>query len=250
MARPLIGITADVDGDRYQVATSYAAAVTAAGGLGVLLPCETARADEYARLCDGIVLTGGDDPIMEHWASVTHPAAKRIDPRRQAFELALLAALDAGGGGPVLGICLGMQLMGLHRGGALDQHLPETLSTSGRHWPRNTHSILGDLGEGVVHSHHHQALSDAGRLQVVATACDGVIEAVRDESRPFYLGVQWHPERTPDEKLGAGLFRDLVRAADGVKGAYRRPLYAVGSHAASRSIVAWRSLRSTDSVTV
>ncbi|MCH7798778.1 MAG: gamma-glutamyl-gamma-aminobutyrate hydrolase family protein [Planctomycetes bacterium] len=213
MARPLIGITTDVDGDRYQVAASYVAAVTAAGGLGVLLPCEPARAGEYVRRCDGVLLTGGDDPIMEHWASVTHPAAKKIDPLRQAFELALLAALDTDEGPPVLGICLGMQLMGLHRGGALDQHLPETLATSARHGPRNTHEIQGDLGHGTVHSHHHQALSDAGGLHVVATARDGVIEAVRDESRPFYLGVQWHPERTPDEKLGAGLFRELVVAA-------------------------------------
>ena len=215
MARPLIGITTDVDGDRYQVAASYVAAVTAAGGLGVLLPCEPARAGEYVRRCDGVLLTGGDDPIMEHWASVTHPAAKKIDPLRQAFELALLAALDTDEGPPVLGICLGMQLMGLHRGGALDQHLPETLATSGLHWSGSEHDIHGPLGDGVVHSHHHQALSDAGGLRVVANATDGVIEAVRDDRRPFYLGVQWHPERTEAEQFGAGIFRELVTAAGG-----------------------------------
>jgi putative glutamine amidotransferase len=47
----------------------------------------------------------------------------------------------------------------------------------------------------------------------VARAADGVIEAVRNEGRPFYLGVQWHPERTGDERLGAGLFRELVAAS-------------------------------------
>jgi gamma-glutamyl-gamma-aminobutyrate hydrolase PuuD len=36
---------------------------------------------------------------------------------------------------------------------------------------------------------------------------------VRHDRRPFYLGVQWHPERTRDERLGAGLFRELVDAA-------------------------------------
>jgi gamma-glutamyl-gamma-aminobutyrate hydrolase PuuD len=36
---------------------------------------------------------------------------------------------------------------------------------------------------------------------------------VRDEARPFYVGVQWHPERTRDQRLGPGLFRDLVGAA-------------------------------------
>ena len=59
----------------------------------------------------------------------------------------MLAAADGRDDRPVLGICLGMQLMGLHRGGALDQHLPETLDTSGLHWPRRTHDIAG-LGHG------------------------------------------------------------------------------------------------------
>ena len=40
-----------------------------------------------------------------------------------------------------------------------------------------------------------------------------MIEAVRAETRPFYLGVQWHPERTDDEQLGAGLIECLVEAA-------------------------------------
>ena len=64
-----------------------------------------------------------------------------------------------------------------------------------------------------MHSHHRQAVTDPGGLSIVARAADGVIEAVRDAGRPFYLGVQWHPERTRDERLGAGLFRELVGAA-------------------------------------
>ncbi len=215
MTRPLIGITTDVDGDRYQVAVPYAAAVRTAGGTPVLLPCEADCARDYLLRCDGVVLTGGDDPIMEQWGIPTHPQARKVDPRRQAFELAILEAADVCDDRPVLGICLGMQLMGLHRGGALDQHLPETLATPGLHWPGGTHDIRGALGDGVVHSHHHQALSDAGGLRVVATAADGAIEAVRDDRRPFYLGVQWHPERTEAQQFGAGIFRELVSAAGG-----------------------------------
>ena len=124
-------------------------------------------------------------------------------------------AAGVGDDRPGLGSCLGMQRRGLHRGGALDQHRPETLATSGLHWPGSTHHIRGALGDGVVPSHHHQALSDAGGLRVVATATDGVIEAVRDDRRPFYLGVQWHPERTAVEQFGAGIFRALVSAARG-----------------------------------
>lgn len=213
MTRPLIGITTDVDGDRYRVATAYAESVIAAGGTPVLLPCEPDLAGAYVQRCDGLVLSGGDDPIMERWGQPTHPQARKVNPRRQAFELSLLAAADEARACPVLGICLGMQLMGLHRGGVLDQHLPDTLATADMHWPRNTHEIHGELGAGVVHSHHHQALRDPGGLHVVATAADGVIEAVRDNARPFYVGVQWHPERTEGELLGAGLFREFVSAA-------------------------------------
>ena len=42
---------------------------------------------------------------------------------------------------------------------------------------------------------------------------DDVIEAVRCPRRPFYLGVQWHPERTEDEAMGVALVRGLVEAA-------------------------------------
>jgi putative glutamine amidotransferase len=160
-----------------------------------------------------MVLSGGDDPATERWGQPTHPRAKPMDPRRQAFEVALLEALDAEGEVPVLGICLGMQLMGLHRGGRLDQFLPESLPTAEGHAPGRRHAVSGALGCGPVHSHHRQALADPGALSVVARAEDGLIEAVRDEARPFYVGVQWHPERTEDEALGPGLFRSLVDAA-------------------------------------
>ena len=40
-----------------------------------------------------------------------------------------------------------------------------------------------------------------------------MIEAIQDESRNWYVGVQWHPERTTDEMLGQGLFDQLVAAA-------------------------------------
>ena len=213
MTRPLIGITVDLADGRHQVATGYTSSVRSAGGTPVLLPCEPERAAEYVHLCDGLVLSGGDDPIMEAWSVATHPQAKRVHPRRQAFELALLEAVDDDPQMPVLGVCLGMQLMGLHRGGGLDQCLGQTRSTSGRHWPKTTHPVSGALGEGLVHSHHRQALADPGSLEVVARAADGVIEAVRDAERPHYVGVQWHPERSGDGRLGAGLFAALVEGA-------------------------------------
>jgi gamma-glutamyl-gamma-aminobutyrate hydrolase PuuD len=38
-----------------------------------------------------------------------------------------------------------------------------------------------------------------------------VIEAIEAaDQRRYYLGVQWHPERTEDPMLGTGLFKALI----------------------------------------
>ena len=212
MPQPVIGITLNLSDHRYIAKPQYALAVAQAGGVPVLLPCLAERADQFVQLCDGIIFTGGDDPIMETWGIPTHEQAKPIASQRQTFELALLKQLDDRRDIPVLGICLGMQLMGLHHGGKLDQHLPSTLATADQHWGRREHRVSGSFGDGTVHSHHRQAITEPGRLTIVATAPDGVIEAIQDDQRLFYLGVQWHPERTDDESLGLGLIQRLVDA--------------------------------------
>ena len=234
MTRPLIGITLDnvanaAASGRYEVGTGYSRAVTAAGGTPLLLPHEPDRAADYAALCDGLILTGGVDPdttaLPAEWPGhgPLHANARKMDPQRQAFELALLAAADDTPGRPVLGVCLGMQLMTLHRGGVLNQYLPDTHDAAvverhrdGDHPVTVTaKGALGAAGDtGVIHSHHQQVIADAGRLRVVATAEDGVIEAVDDPERAFYVGVQWHPERGDAGALSWGLITRFVEACE------------------------------------
>jgi putative glutamine amidotransferase len=70
-----------------------------------------------------------------------------------------------------------------------------------------------DMFAPTVVSSHRQAVADAGRLRVVATAPDGTIEAIDDPKRAFYLGVQWHPERgDSDGPLSHGLIQRFVAA--------------------------------------
>lgn len=213
--RPRIGITSDLVHDKLSLSRHYTDVVWQAGGLPVALPVLTENGAAAAILdaLDGLVLSGGDDPIMEPFGCATHPKAKPLHPDRQQFELALLDAAANRSNVPILGICLGMQMMALHSGGALDQHLPDTLSTHGDHWDRGQHTISGAMGSGVVHSHHRQAVTAPGKMDIVAVSHDNVIEAVRDTNRKYYLGVQWHPERTEDPALSLRLFEDLVRAA-------------------------------------
>ena len=214
MRAPIIGITIDQHEKRLRVSPAYAQAIVQAGGIPVLLPPILGQEDHYLMLCDGFVFTGGNDPRMETWNISTHEKATPVDQERQDFELALLQKLQQMPNVPVLGVCLGMQWMGLLAGGILEQDLEEPLASQ---HATGEHMVSGSIGTGVVHTHHHQALTNAGSLSVIASADDGVIEAVCDASRSWYVGVQWHPERTKDHQLGQGLFEQLLTSANSKK---------------------------------
>lgn len=217
---PLIGITCLVDEPNTRIRRAYADAVFNAGGLPILLPVprEEQRREAVARyldLCDGLVLTGGFDPVTERYAQPTDPRVTREHPDRQAFEESLLDALDARPDFPVLGVCLGMQFMALHAGGTLNQWMSDSLPSHATHYDDHIHRIIPEVDPapipaGEVTSWHRQCVSDPGSMRVVARAEDGVIEAIDDPHRRFYLGVQWHPERTTSEPLGLDLFRALI----------------------------------------
>ncbi|MGI9014647.1 MAG: gamma-glutamyl-gamma-aminobutyrate hydrolase family protein [Phycisphaerales bacterium] len=220
---PLIGITCDVDqaDARRFLRPGYTAAVIRAGGVPVMLEPDVNLIDAYLNMMHGFIFTGGDDPIMHDFGEQMHPQATAVHPDRQQFECTLLRELDTHHPNmPVLGICLGMQYMALVHGGRLDQYIgdshPQQLAT---HWGKTEHDVTltlaGASHEGTVLSHHRQAVTDAGSLTICGTSQpdDGVIEAVCDTDRCFYLGVQWHPERTKPAVLGDDLFRALVRAA-------------------------------------
>lgn len=223
----IIGITPDTHTHkgawRYEITPHYAERVQAAGGVPIVLPFQMDRIDAYLQLCHGFVLGGGDDPDTQPFGEPMHPDARPVVPQRQAFELALLSAIDRTRH-PVLGICLGMQLMALHHGGRLHQHLPEAVPAVAALHEQKEHGIVAAADNPYLPLHcrgfsrHHQAVADAGRLRVIARsdeATGSLIEAVDhpDPARRFYLGVQWHPERTADPPGGTALFQQLVAAA-------------------------------------
>ena len=221
MHRPVVGITADlIDHNGFVRAAAprtYVQAVLEAEGVPLILPPAAGVATDQLSRCDALVLTGGDDPIMEPFGVETDARVTRVDPERQAAESFILDFLAAERPDmPVLGVCLGMQMMALHAGGVLDQWMPDTTPTHADHWDRPHRVVSEDerlLATGDVLSRHRQAISAAGSMRVVGRAHDGIIEAVTDPDRPYYLGVQWHPERTADAGLGADLFTRLVASA-------------------------------------
>ena len=126
---------------------------------------------------------------------------------------------------PLLGICRGMQIMAVAAGGSLIQHVPDVVG-SDEHSPgpdvygaveveiKPGTRLAGILGQRVaVACHHHQAVAEHPGFDSVASADDGLLEAIETPGERFRLAVQWHPETQTDRRLFAAL---AAAASDGV----------------------------------
>jgi putative glutamine amidotransferase len=231
VSRPRIGLTLDADParGRYELGAAYVDAVLAAGGLPILLPHLAEAAGAYLALLDGLVVTGGAfDVPPELYGEARRAVCGPSKPERTAFEKDVLEAALAARL-PVLGVCGGMQLLNVVRGGTLHQDLVADAGLSGHEQPppkdRPTHdvrispgtllaSLVGD-GPLPANSTHHQAVREPGAgVLVSGRTADGVIEAIELPDLPFALGVQWHPEAAlRHEPRHAALYRGLVQAA-------------------------------------
>jgi putative glutamine amidotransferase len=228
--RPVIGITTYVtpakwgywDLEASLIPHNYVRAVEEAGGRPLLVPPSDEGIEETLDSLDAIVFSGGSDLDPAHYGEEPHPETFGIREERDRAELELMkAALERDM--PVLGICRGVQVLNIARGGNLIQHLPEIVGHEGhKHDPPGSFSdhdveiepettlakILGD--RHPVKSHHHQGLDAVGKgLRVSAHAEDGSIEGVEDPEHRFAVGVLWHPEAGEDRKL----FQALVEQA-------------------------------------
>lgn len=233
--RPRVGLTVDGDagepagGGRYELKRAYVDAVVAAGGVPLLLPQAPGLAAELLASVDALVVTGGAfDVPPELYGEARRPSCGPLRPERTAAELALLqGALQAGL--PVLGVCGGMQLLAVARGGTLFQDLVCDAGLTGHEQPapKDVPSHLVQVHHGTwlaalvgagplpVNSTHHQGLRSTGDgVKVSATAADGLIEAIELDGEVFALGVQWHPEAAArHEPRHAAIYRGLVEAA-------------------------------------
>lgn len=223
--RPVIGLSSYRETARWGaweqpadlLPAEYARAVEAAGGVPVLLPpSDPAAAVEAVDRLDGLVISGGADVAPQRYGEAPgeHTVSWRDD--RDAWELALLDAADAREL-PVLGVCRGMQVMAVHAGGRLAQHVPDVVGHE-RHNPGGAmygateirlqagSRIAALLPDGVVGTcHHHQSVAEHPGFSAVAWAGDGLLEAMEAPGERFRVGIQWHPEAADDARLFAGL---------------------------------------------
>lgn len=216
MKKPIIAITSSMDlnpdrlnDNRTMVSLDYSNSVINSGGIPVILPItdnfEVIK--EQVKYFDGLILSGGGDPDPNLYGEDCLQELGDITPERDTFELAILEEFLKTKK-PILGICRGLQLMNVFYGGTLYQDI-KYVDTNIQHkqkWladlPTHDINILENnilfeiFGKKArTNSFHHQMIKDLGReLTSIATANDGVIEAIQNKNYPFFYGVQWHPE--------------------------------------------------------
>jgi putative glutamine amidotransferase len=228
--RPVIGLTTYREQAAWSVwnmsadllPSVYTRSVEAAGGVVVLLPPQNDGMAEVVSRLDGLIIAGGADVDPERYGQMPHPMTK-VRRDRDAWEFGLLDAAERVGL-PTLGICRGMQVMAVRAGGSLEQYLPDVVGHE-EHAPggnafgwtsiatREGSRVRTFVGDRVqVSCHHRQSVVSHPGFEATARAADGTIEAIEDPERPFWLGVQWHPESGDDY----GLFVGLIEAASGL----------------------------------
>ncbi len=217
--------------DGYVLPQSFVDPVHGAGGLALLLvpdPALVTDPDAALDLVDGLMLAGGADIDPASYGAPCDPLTVDPDPARDAFEIALVRrALERDL--PLLGICRGMQIVNVARGGTLHQDLPALLhhedhrrvSGSFDGADHDVRLLAGSLaartaGEELhaTKSHHHQGVDRVGDgLKVTGWAVvDDLPEAIEEPRNRFALGVQWHPEADERSTLIAALVEEAAAA--------------------------------------
>ncbi len=218
MRKPLIGIAysdaAIRDNEmrmRTYVSRKYYQALQQAGAEVILLPPVESEegCQRYLDIVDGLLLPGGEDVDPRYQNEDPVVKLGMVNPFRDKFEL-ILAKLAYGRSIPTLGICRGVQVMAISLGGAVHQDISEIQSVKhSQEAPRwaTSHKVTIDpssklfswlkSNEVFTNSFHHQAIRKVpDGMKQVATAGDGICEAIESCDSRLYVGVQWHPEET------------------------------------------------------
>lgn len=155
----------------------------------ILIPLENKK--EIFDICDGVIFPGG------------------LHVREEDIEcMKYLHKIDK----PTLGLCLGIQIMGETFNGKTRENFVEENHNIMNEYVHNveidTNSKLYEiLGKTKirVNSRHKHALESTD-LKISARSEDGIIEAIEDSSKKFFIGVQWHPETIIEDEYSTKLF--------------------------------------------
>ena len=234
--RPVIGLTISLQSDegKLYTPTSYTKAIIEAGGIPVLLNItrDDALIAEYAELVDGVLFSGGDDIDPAFYGEEQQWGCGDVCPMRDVFEIKLLRTmLEKHPHKPILGICRGEQVLNVAMGGTLYQDIKTQPENCIRHQQKQlsryaSHQVKLEAGSKLydiygstkitANSFHHQAVKDiAPGLAITARASDGIVEGFEKPDHPYFVAVQWHPERLVEHEFHPehkALFKSFVDA--------------------------------------
>ena len=138
--------------------------------------------NETLNIIDGIILQGGDDYIKEEIELVKYAYKNDI---------------------PLLGICLGMQTIGIAMNGTIKKvynHMKPNIKNVHDVYIKKDSKIYEILNKEkiTVNSRHNYALIKTS-LDITGYSTDNIIEVIEDKTKKFFIGLQWHPESLEDE---------------------------------------------------
>lgn len=212
--KPVIGLTSNIEmlnGNlSYTLYLSYAEAVYRAGGTPIVLPLGNEELVEtWVNMCDGILLTGGNDVHPFHYGHSAHDELGLTTPDLDQSQIMIIQYARQQNK-PLFGICRGSHLINIALGGTMIQDIHAEIPDNLNHLDKGsrdktlTHRVKIDRDstlfnvlqeeELLVNSFHHQAIGKLGEgLRCVAIAPDGVKEAIENEDGSI-IGTQFHPE--------------------------------------------------------
>jgi putative glutamine amidotransferase len=232
--KPIIGISSSIEIHNnipsVLVHEKYICSVINAGGIPVVIPLSIDGMSEYwVSMCDGIMLTGGEDIDPYYYKEAPHPKLQKTNGKRDKMEIELVQ-IARKQHKPILAICRGVTIVNVALGGTVIQDIETSIPNAINHSQKaarseSTHDIYLDKTSRLykifqsskvrVNSMHHQAINElALPLRKTAVASDGVIEAIEGDSEsPLLVGVQWHPEELASEDQSMSqLFNEFIAA--------------------------------------
>jgi putative glutamine amidotransferase len=178
-----------------------------------LYQMSVAEAVQQLGLCDGLLLTGGEDVYPGRYGKEYDTVrCTEMNPHRDTLDMALIdkaLALTM----PVVGVCRGHQILNVYLGGTLIIDIPKDVANPFIHQcddylhcfhsvSINQSTMLAKISlcdSAQVTTNHHQAVDRLSPLLVSNASSDDKltegIEWKNPEGKSFLIGVQWHPER-------------------------------------------------------
>ena len=247
-SRPLILVSCSIEKEGVEfgdlsasLSLKYDSSILQSGGIPVTAPTTTSRSvlAETVRRVEGVLLTGGDDINPDLYDSGLPARIRRtVDQTpdggaRDLRELILIEEVFRQGK-PLLAICRGHQLLNIAFGGQLIADIRRQLPQAINHQqlaradelvheaaltPGSLLAKICGRRKLAVNSSHHQAVQiPAEPFVATAVSADGLVEAMElkpetVEGMPFFLSVQFHPERLAEKHAAhRAIFNQFVAA--------------------------------------